>query len=306
MDAATETTFPRFKTEEGRAKYLAAYDAALATWPVAYEERDVPTALGPTHVIASGPKDAPPLILLPSFAATGLVWRPNIAALAAQHRCYAIDTIGQPGKSAAVRPITDSADYATWLCEVMDGLGVDRAPIVACSFGAFLAAQQSLLTPQRIERVVLIGPPGVFAAMSWRVALLMRTGRMRRQLRKLTGRPEPSAAATLHAGAAPVHAEDGPWRRLMAITMAEGPVLTVTDTRVFTKAEFARIAAPMLLLIGEYERLYDPAETLRRARSLKPGIEAEMVAGADHIAAMAQPDWVNGRVLRFLSSSAPH
>jgi pimeloyl-ACP methyl ester carboxylesterase len=142
--------------------------------------------------------------------------------------------------------------------------------------------------------------------MPWRVALLMRTGRLRRRVRKLLGRPEPSAAATLHAGAAPVHAADSPWRRLMAITMAESPQLTVTDTRVFSRAELARIAAPMLLLIGEYERLYDPAETLRRARALKPGIEAEMVLGADHIAAMAQPDWVNARVLRFLSSSAPH
>jgi pimeloyl-ACP methyl ester carboxylesterase len=160
MDAANDT-LPRFKTEEGRAKYLAAYDAALTAWPVAYEERDVPTALGPTHVIASGPAEAPPLILLPSFAATALVWRPNIAALAAQHRCYAIDTIGQPGKSVAVRPITDPADYVAWLGEVMDRLGVARAPIVACSFGAFLAAQQALLTPERVERVVLIGPPGV-------------------------------------------------------------------------------------------------------------------------------------------------
>jgi pimeloyl-ACP methyl ester carboxylesterase len=56
----------------------------------------------------------------------------------------------------------------------------------------------------------------------------------------------------------------------------------------------------MLLLIGEYEQLYDPAATLARARRLKPGLEAELVPAADHIAAMAQPEWVNARLLAFL------
>jgi pimeloyl-ACP methyl ester carboxylesterase len=55
----------------------------------------------------------------------------------------------------------------------------------------------------------------------------------------------------------------------------------------------------MLLLVGEYEQLYEPAATLARARRLKPGIEAEIVPGADHMAGMAQPDWVNARLAAF-------
>ena len=38
-----------FKTPEGEAKFLAAYDAELKLWPVAYEEIDVPTRFGTTH-----------------------------------------------------------------------------------------------------------------------------------------------------------------------------------------------------------------------------------------------------------------
>lgn len=295
-----DDTLPRFKTEAGREKYLNAYAEALAAWPVPFDELEVSTALGATHVIASGTADGPPLILLHSLAATALVWRPNIAALSRRRRCYAVDVIGQAGRSPAVRPVAGPGDYVPWLNQLMDGLGIARAPIVGCSFGAFLAAQQAMLAPDRVERAVLIGPPGVFAGMSLRVSLSMRTGRLRRRLRRLFGRPEPSTAATLHAGAAPVRPEDGPWRRLMAVTMAEGPALSVSNTPVFTRGELARIAGPMLLLVGEYERLYDPTETLRRARALKPGLDAEIVPGADHIAAMAQPDWVNARVLRFL------
>ena len=43
-----------FKTPESQAKYMAAYDAVLAIWPVPYESFDVPTRFGKTHIIASG------------------------------------------------------------------------------------------------------------------------------------------------------------------------------------------------------------------------------------------------------------
>ena len=294
------TTYPRFKTEEGRARYLAAYAAALNDWPVPFDEVDIETGLGPTHLIASGRADAPPLILLHSLAGTGLVWRPNIVALAATHRCYAVDIPGQGGRSLATQRIESPDDYAPWMAELMDALGVSRAAFVGCSFGAFLAARQALATPGRVERVAMIGPPGVFAAMSWRVALTMRTMRLRRRIRRLLGEAQNPSAGALHARRAPQHAADDAWRRLIGVMMAETPELTVTQTPVFTRAELARITAPMLLLIGEYEQLYDPAATIARARRMKPGLEAETVPGADHIAAMAQPDWVNARLAKFL------
>ncbi|HEX3406212.1 MAG TPA: alpha/beta fold hydrolase [Caulobacteraceae bacterium] len=144
-------TFPRFKTDAGEARYRAAYAAALGDWPVPFEALDIETQLGPTHVIASGPPSslpgAPPLILLPSFAGTALSWRPNIAALSQRHRCYAIDVIGQPGRSLARRRIEAPDDYAPWMAELLDGLGVARAVFVGCSFGGFLAARQALWAP---------------------------------------------------------------------------------------------------------------------------------------------------------------
>jgi pimeloyl-ACP methyl ester carboxylesterase len=293
-------TLPRFKASEGEARYRAAYDAALNDWPVAFEALEIETALGPTHVIASGPADAPPLMLLPSFAGTALSWRPNIAALAQRHRCYAVDVIGQPGLSLARRRLEAPDDYAPWMAELLDGLGVGKAAFIGCSFGGFLAARQALWAPDRVERVALIGPPGVFAAMSWRVALTMRTARLRRHVRRLLGdKREPNARA-LHAKGAPQHPQDDGWRRLMGVTMAESPEVSVTQAPVFTAAELKRITAPMLLLVGEYEQLYEPAATIQRARRLRPGIEAEIVPGADHMAAMAQPQWVNARLTRFL------
>src|SRR5690349_9867784 len=92
-----------FRSDEGKARYLAAYDAVLREWPVPFEELDLPTRFGTTHVVASGPRDAPPLVLLPSLAASATLWRPNVAALGARYRVYAVDVIGQTGKSVQTR-----------------------------------------------------------------------------------------------------------------------------------------------------------------------------------------------------------
>ena len=301
MTQTAPNAYPRFKTLEGRARYIAAYDAALAHWPAPHEALHLLTRLGSTHVIASGPPDAPPLILLPSFAGTALAWRPNIAALIAHYRTYAVDVIGQPGKSLASRRIRGRRDYAGWLADLMDALGVTRAPIVGASFGGFLAVNQALLTPQRVERVVLIGPAGVFVGFSWKAALAMRTGPLRRRIRRLLGdkRP-PNAARVIHRGTAPLHPEDAAWRTLMSVTMAESAQVSITAATVFTRAQLRSLRPPTLLLIGEHEQLYAPEPTLERARARLPGLKGAVIKNADHIAAMAQPSEVNERVLEFL------
>jgi hypothetical protein len=88
-----------FRTPASQAKYMASYDAVLALWPVPYESFDVPTRFGKTHVIASGPKEAQPLVLLHATSASATMWFPNIADLSREFRVYALDIIGDAGKS---------------------------------------------------------------------------------------------------------------------------------------------------------------------------------------------------------------
>ena len=297
---AAPAAFPRFKSAEGGARYRTAYDAALKAWPVPCETITRETSLGPTHVLASGPPDAPPLLLLPSFAAGAVAWRPNIAALSARRRAYAIDVIGQPGLSQARRRIRHQREFAGWLGEAMDGLGVARAAIVGCSFGGFLALNQAVLTPERVEKAVLIGPAGTFVDFSWRLGLAMRVGALRRRLRRLLGDKRPPQIGAMLGRGAPIHPEDAAWRALMSVTMAEAPKVSVINAHVFSRAELAAVRAPVLLLIGEYERLYDPHATLAIAKARLPGLEGEVIEGADHIAAMSQPEAVNERIMAFL------
>src|SRR5271154_1403118 len=239
-------TLPAFRSEESRARFMAAYDAALADWPVPFEAIDVPTRLGPTHVIASGAADAPPLLLLPSFAGTAAVWRLSAEGLSRHFRLYAVDVIGQPGKSLANRPLRNR-EYAPWLAEVMDGLGVTRASIVGCSFGAFLALNQALETPDRVERVVLISPAGIFASQYWTLTYAMRIrAPVLRLTRRLTGAKRAPNLADLGPRRLP---RDLKWAALIGVTMAERAKVSVTNPTVFSRRQLRQARAPTLLLI---------------------------------------------------------
>jgi pimeloyl-ACP methyl ester carboxylesterase len=298
--AMTETDragLPRFRSEEGRARYLAAYDAALAEWPVPFEALDVPTRLGRTHVVASGAEGAPPLLLLPSFAGTAVSWRLNVAALSLHWRIYAVDVIGQPGKSLAIRRPRDRPDYADWLADLLDGLAIRRASIVGCSFGGFLAISQAALTPNLVDRVVLIGPAGVFASQYWKLTYAMR---IRAPALKLLRRLRGTQRAPSMTDLVRRMPRDATWAALMGVTMAERAEVSVINASAFGRAELRAIRAPTLLLIGEHEQLYEPHAMLALAQRRMPGLEGAVIADADHIAAMAQPVDVNARIVEFL------
>jgi len=90
----------------------------------------------------------------------------------------------------------------------------------------------------------------------------------------------------------------------MAITMAESARPNLVAPRVLSKAELRSVRAPALLLIGENERLYDAHVALKTAQERMPGLAGAVIPNAPHLAALAQPDEVNERIVRFLRGIA--
>jgi pimeloyl-ACP methyl ester carboxylesterase len=226
-----------------------------------------------------------------------MVWRLNATGLSRDFRTYAVDVIGQPGKSLAARRLADRRDYADWVVDLLDGLGLGRASMVGCSFGGFIALNQASMTPERVGRVVAISPPGVFGSQYWKLIYAMRIrAPLVRLVRRLTGRRRAPSMTDLVRRPP----RDAEWAALMAVTMAERPDVSVINPLVFSRAELRAIRAPTLLLIGAQETLYDPVAMLKLAQGRMPQLETAIVPDADHIAAMAQPDDVNARILRFL------
>jgi hypothetical protein len=103
-DKNVREELPVFRSEEIRTQLMAIYDEALRRWPVPFETFFVPTRYGNTHVIACGDPASPPLLMLHLAAVGGFVWSSIIAPLSDKRRVYALDTIGDVGKSELTDP----------------------------------------------------------------------------------------------------------------------------------------------------------------------------------------------------------
>jgi pimeloyl-ACP methyl ester carboxylesterase len=245
-------------------------------------------------VIASGPKDAAPLVLLHGYMATSVMWAPNIADFSKDYRVYAIDVMGQPSKSVPTEPIRNAEDYAVWLAETLDGLHLGRICLAGQSYGGWLALDFAMAAPDRVQKLVLLSPGGGFAPMvrqfsvrgmlmvwfparvtvNWFMRWLGITGADARYVLELT------YLGLKHF-------------RVPVETLRVMPVL-------FPEDQLRAMRIPTLLLIGDHEVICDPATALARARQLFPEVEGELVPQCSHDMVFSQCRFVDARVLEFL------
>jgi pimeloyl-ACP methyl ester carboxylesterase len=134
----------------------------LSHWGTPFEELDVATGFGQTHVIASGPLDGPAVVLLHAYFATAASWYRTAAALSETYRTFAVDVLGEPNKSQPVRPIRTLDDYGQWFTELADGLGLTQMHLVGNSMGGFGASYRAIHLAGRVRKLALISPAGTF------------------------------------------------------------------------------------------------------------------------------------------------
>ena len=289
-----------FDTPEGEARFRAAYDAALKLWPVPYEELDIPTRFGTTHVVATGAKNAPALVLLHGYMATSVMWSPNVADFAKSYRVYAVDIMGQPSKSIPGQPVRSAADYVAWLTETFDALHLDRACLVGMSYGGWLALSFVLAAPERVSMLVLLSPGGLLP--------LVRQFSLRGMLMTFVPTRLTVNSFMHWAGftAAPSSADAAPLINLMYLGQKHFRMppdtlrLAANAANALADDDLLTLHVPVLLLMGEDEVLYDARAALARARRLIPDFEGELIPRCRHDMCFSQSRVVDARVLDFL------
>lgn len=291
---------PVFASAEGEAATLAAYDDIVRRWSCPCTEHDVATSLGTTHVIVSGPEDAEPIVLLHAFFATATSWYALAGHLSDRYRVYAVDILGDVGKSWPIGPMASLEHYSRWFSELIDGLGIGRLNLVGNSVGGFFAAHFAMQFPDRVSRLVLISPAATFH----RMPAFYRNMFIPKALRLISPRVSTYDQAVdgwvdwMNAGVAP----DGPWDHLFRLSLRHGSGTNRVFPRRFTSKEFARMKARALLMVGDHEMVYPPQSAISAARRMLPGIETAEVPGAHHVAAVVQPRLVGERILQFFAT----
>lgn len=283
---------PIFRTPDGRAKYLAAYEAMFSLWKVPYDSIDVKTRFGSTHINISGPSDGQPLVLLHGAGLSSTAWFANIAGLCARHRVYAVDTIGDAGKSIAEYLPEKRFDYAEWLTDVFDRLDLEMAYLLGHSYGGWLALNMALVNADRLKRIVLLAP----AASIYPMRFLTHLG-LRLPPWKIL---RPSARSVFKMIAPKGTSFEETFIHLMEM-VTRYCVPAMMYPTVYTEEELKRIELPALLLVGAGEIIYNPKKAVNRAQRLMPNLTAEIIPHVGHTLNMEQPEIINSRILAFLN-----
>ena len=150
-----------YRSAQGEAEVIALYETKLASLAVETQSHMVDTRFGHTHVLAAGPPNAPPVMVLTGIS-TGapriLEWfRP----LTKDFRLYAPDPIGQPGRSAQTRVPPGDHNYGKWMVDILNGLGLERLPFIGVSFGGGIVLETASYAPERISQAALMAPAGL-------------------------------------------------------------------------------------------------------------------------------------------------
>jgi pimeloyl-ACP methyl ester carboxylesterase len=285
-----------YSTEEGEAVFRRLYERAIERLGVKFERMWVETRFGPTHVLAAGPPDAPPVVVTHggnSINPISLEW---FLPLLSDYRVYAPDTIGHPGYSAQRRLSPAGEQYGQWLVDVLDGLKLERPAVVGGSYGAGIIVRAAAYAPQRLSMAALVVPSGIIAPpvlpLVFRLALPMFLYRLFPSEGRLL-----AAARPLFTDGEPV---DPFW--LEAIETAFSHLKVEAEMpRAASREELREFRAPTLVIAAENDVLFPGRKVVDRARELFPNLEdAVLLPGASHVLPKPEIEEVRRRVRRFL------
>lgn len=273
-------------------RFLAAHDAVLNQWPVPVDRMDLTSVYGTTRVTACGPVDGEPLVLLHGGGVTSAVWYANVADLSRTRRVYAVDRIGEAGRSLrGDRPVRTTDDLLDWLDGVLDGLGAGRADLCGHSYGGWIALAYALRTPRRIRRLTLLDPTQCFAGY--------RAGYLLRALPVLI-RPTAQRARAFLAWETDGAEADPAWLDLYGLA-AEFPRTKAVVGKRPRPRQLRGSTVPTLVLLAQDSRAHDIRRVEAAARLHLPHVQTAVLPGVSHHGIpFTRATALNSMVLDFL------
>jgi len=291
------TDYHPFKSEEGKSKYLELYESVAKLWPVPSETRMVDTSYGKTFVRISGPKDAPPLVLLHGMSSNSLMWLNYVEALSKDYRTYAIDDIYGNGRSIYTKTVKDSSDFVNWLNELFNALELENnINLAGMSYGGWQTSQYALRFPERLNKIVLIAPAATVQPISSGFTIraflsiipieYFFKSFMRWIFEDYIKKDKKTAERMIYSMILASKCYKS--RRMIAPT-------------VLDDKELKNIKVPVLFMVGENEKIYSAKKALQRIKEVSPQIKTELIPGAGHDLMAVQAELVNKKVLEFLN-----
>ena len=239
-------------------------------------------ATGPrVHYAEQGDPDGAPIVFLPAYTDSWFSYSRVLALLPARYHAYAVDPRGH-GDSERPDCCYAVEDFAGDVVAFLDAVGAGRATLVGHSGSCLVARRVAEAHPERVARLVLIGAPGSLGDNEEELAL-------QTAVRALQDPVPVQFARELQGAAAHVTLPEAFFERLVAESLKlPARVWKSALEGLFAfddAAELDRIAAPTLLVWGEWDRFLPREEEDQLAVAI-PGARVVVYPATGH-----SPNW---------------
>ncbi|HET9078710.1 MAG TPA: alpha/beta hydrolase [Acidimicrobiales bacterium] len=255
---------------------------------------------GRTRYLRQG--SGPPVLFLHGVGFTdgAEVWSRSVERLAATHDAIAVDLLGW-GEGDRLDASYSFAYLVDFVREFQDALGLPSCHVVGHSMGGWVASLLAYESPQRVDRLVLVGSGGT----------------MTRPLASMTGFEPPASAEQVYLELVDRRGfPPGPATRDLArlqFRRVQRPGVLDSYRRILghmtdpvhrprynTVRRLPLIPAPTLVIWGRHDDV-NSLDMGRRTAELIPGAEL-VVLDCGHFPASQAPDAFHEALVRFLGS----
>jgi non-heme chloroperoxidase len=253
-------------------------------------------ATGPrVHYAEQGDPGGAPVVFLPAYTDSWFSYSRVLPLLPAHYHAYAVD---QRGHGDSERPDCCYAveDFAGDVVAFLDAVGVGQATLVGHSGSCLVARCVAEANPDRVDRLVLLGSPESLGDNEEELAL-------QTAVRALQDPVPTQFARELQGAAAHVPLPEPFFDGLVAESLKlPARVWKSTLEGLFAfddTAEQGRIAAPTLLIWGEWDRFLPREEEDQLAATI-PGARVVVYPATGHSPNWERPERVAADLDAFL------
>lgn len=209
--------------------------------------------------------------MLHGSSTNSAMWIGDIEKLSKNYRVYAVDILGEPGKSEENRPDLKGHYYGKWLDEVFDALGIEKPILIGNSLGGWIALNYATYKPERVEKLVLLATSGIAPAkisFLFKVIPLMLLGEKGiHKINKIVYGNEEVPEQAIEFG--------------NLIMKNYNP--RMCSLPVFTDGELKKLTMPTLYIGGENDALLPSKKAANRINKLLPEPKTMVLQNTGHV-----------------------
>ena len=200
---------------------------------------------------------------------------------------------GFPGGDRGHTVLDNQLDWVLAVRDIIDKAGLAGADLVGSSVGGSFAAEMAAIWPDRVKRLTLIAPFGLFDAKD------PATDPWAQRPDQIPGlmTADPDIYRTLKEMPVGANSTEWPIEQTRAAEAAARIFWPLGNTRL--ERRLGLITVPTLIIWGENDRLMPRSYAGTIANAIRARTETKIIVGAGHLAELDKPDEVAAAILGF-------